>query len=209
MHMDKKTDLTKTDRAYYTATARPALITFPPIHYLAIDGQGDPASAVFAEALQTLYPVAYAVKFLCKAAGNDFTVPKLEGLWWFDGRYDNLTMSEAPQRIPREAWHWKLMVRMPDFVTAQQTKEAISTVATKKKMPQAEHVSYYQLNEGKCVQILHTGPFDREPETLREIEIFTQKHSLAKNGHHHEIYLSDMRKTAPARLRTILREPVK
>lgn len=206
--MQKKIDLTKTHRPYYTATTTPTLITFPQAQYLSITGEGDPASPVFTEALQNLYPVAYTVKFMCKDAGNDFTVPKLEGLWWFDGNYEHLSPAETPLHVPREAWRWRLLLRMPDFVTPQLAEQAISTATTKKKLSHPDKVSFFTLNEGKCVQMLHIGPFDREPETLREMQTFMQTQGLNKNGHHHEIYLSDLRKTVPQKLKTILREPV-
>jgi len=206
--MNKKTDLTKEHRAYYTATASPTLLEFGPTPYLSITGSGDPSGPAFAEAVQALYPVAYAVKFISKANGRDFVVAKLEGLWWFDGAYDGLTISEAPKRVPREAWRWQLLIRMPDTVTEKLTQQAVRQVSEKKGLPRINDVSFITLNEGRCIQILHKGPFDKEPETLQRIEEFAKAHSLQKNGHHHEIYLSDMRKTEPAKLKTILREPV-
>jgi len=206
--MDKKTDLTKEHRAYYTATASPSFIDLGPTHYLSITGSGDPNGPTFAEAVQALYSVAYAVKFMSKAQGHDFVVSKLEGLWWFDGDFTGVTISDAPKLVPRDAWQWQLLIRMPDAVTGKMSQQAVEQVSEKKRLPRVNDVAFVTLNEGRCVQILHTGPFDREPETLRVVEEFVNTKGLRQNGRHHEIYLSDMRKTAPARLRTILREPV-
>jgi len=206
--MNNKTDLTKTHRAYYSATTAPAMLDLEPINYLAIAGSGDPGKPAFTEAVQALYPVAYAIKFLCKAEGHDFVVPKLEGLWWFDDSYSGISMSEAPRRVPRDAWQWKLLIRMPDPVTKKMVTQAIEQIIGKKDIARVTDVTFLTMHEGKCAQILHVGPFDREIETLQVLQVFLEKQGFKKNGHHHEIYLTDMRKTAPARLRTILREPV-
>ncbi len=122
--MDRKTDLTKEHRAYYTATASPAFIDLGPTNYLSITGSGDPNGPTFAEAVQALYSVAYAAKFMSKANGHDFVVSKLEGLWWFNGAFNGVTISEAPKRVPREAWQWQLLIRMPDAVTHKLSQQA-------------------------------------------------------------------------------------
>jgi hypothetical protein len=206
----EKLDLTKKFKSYYTAKPQPEIIELPSVPYLTITGKGDPSSRAFADKLETLYPVAYAIKFMAKVTAHDFTVPKLEGLWWFDDeRFGTLTMEEAPLRIPRDEWYWRLLIRMPDFVTEAMVEEAKATVSKKKNIPSVAETSLYTLAEGKVLQMLHVGPFDREPETLLQMQKFIEKHNLKKNGLHHEIYLSDFRKTAPEKLKTILREPVK
>lgn len=207
-HGMEKLDLAKHDKPYYTAKNKPELLNIAATQFLSVTGQGDPASPLFAEKLQSLYAVAYAVKFGCKAQGRDFTMPKLEGLWWFDEvRYGHVSMSETPQQVPRHAWHWRLLIRMPDNVTVREVQAAVGIVTEKKKAPYAAEVDLYHMEAHRCVQMLHTGPFDREPETLRQIALFMHLHKLSKNGLHHEIYLSDFRKTASEKLRTILREP--
>lgn len=206
----QKTDLTKTYKSYYTAKAKPQLLSIEKARYISISGKGDPSSEQFAGKISALYPVAYALKFMCKAAGNDFTVAKLEGLWWFDEqKFAGVSMEEAPVKIPRAEWEYRLLIRLPEFVSAAQVQAAVETVSVKKKLPLAKEVTYFEMEEGECVQALHTGPFDKEPETLSQIDIFMVVNALGKNGLHHEIYLSDFRKTPPEKLKTILREPVK
>jgi hypothetical protein len=205
----EKLELTKKYKSYYTARTQPEIIELPSVRYLTITGKGDPSSRAFADKLEALYPVAYALKFSTKATAHDFTVPKLEGLWWFDDeRFANVSMQEAPLRIPRDEWQWRLLIRMPEFITEAMVEEAKATVLKKKNIPAAADTSLFTLNEGKVIQILHVGPFDREPETLQLIQKFAEEHNLKKAGLHHEIYLSDFRRTAPEKLKTILREPV-
>ncbi|WP_316635600.1 GyrI-like domain-containing protein [uncultured Flavobacterium sp.] len=205
-----KLDLTKTDKVYYTATTKPQLIHIEKAHYLSIVGKGDPSESAFSDNIQALYATAYAIKFIFKASNNDFVVPKLEGLWSFDEeKYSNISMDEAPSKIPRSEWNYRLMIRMPDFVTKEQVETAIDIVTTKKQIKLASKIEFYEMTEGKVIQILHVGPFDNEPETLKLIQAFSKENNLQKNGTHHEIYLSDFRKTSPDKLKTILREPVK
>lgn len=206
----EKLDLTKAYKAYYTAGNQPELVHIPAASLLSIEGIGDPSGQPYADKLQALYSVAYAVKFSCKALGKDFTVAKLEGLWSFDeSKYAHLSMTEASLKVPRSEWHYRTMIRMPEFVTAEQLDLAILQVLDKKQLLPVKEITLFQMNEGKSVQMLHTGPFANEPETLQKMMEFIQKHELQRNGLHHEIYLSDFRKTAPEKLRTILREPVK
>lgn len=205
-----KADLGKLYKRYYAAGPAPELQEFGLVSYLSVSGKGDPSSPAFAERIQALYSTAYGVKFACKAAGNDFTVPKLEGLWWFDeALFGNISMADAPAKIPRSEWEYRLLIRMPEFVTAGIVAEASRAAATKKGIVLASEVGLIEMREGKVVQMLHVGPFDKEPETLKIMQEYMVEHSLAKKGLHHEIYLSDFRKTDPGKLRTILREPVK
>ncbi|MFZ6012618.1 MAG: GyrI-like domain-containing protein [Bacteroidota bacterium] len=206
----KKIDLTKQHAEYYTAKPQPALIDLPPVSYLSVTGQGDPSSEAFNEKIRALYPVAYAIKFLYKAQGQDFTVPKLEGLWWFDmKKYGGLAMHEAPKKIPRNEWNWRLLIRMPEFVTEKIATQAIENTLHKKNDLHIRKVEWHTLNEGRVVQMLHVGPFDKEPESLIILQEFMRENGLAHAGLHHEIYLSDFRKIAPEKLKTILREPVR
>ncbi len=206
----EKIDLVKQYKYYYTAKAIPEIVEFDTARYVSIQGKGDPSGDAFAADIQLLYPVAYGVKALCKTSGKDFGVPKLEGLWWFDEQqFGNPGIAEAPLKVPRSAWEYRLLIRLPDFADAEMVASAVDSVVYKKKMPEAANVHYYEMTEGKCVQMLHVGPYADEPASLQKINDFIQLHRLAKNGLHHEIYLSDFRKTAPAALKTILREPVK
>ncbi|KRE82562.1 hypothetical protein ASG89_15065 [Paenibacillus sp. Soil766] len=199
----EKLDLAKAYKTYYTAPTKPQIVEFEPISYVTIVGKGDPDGITFANATEALYTVAYGVKGHCKKAEKDFTVPKLEGQWWVDG--DLRTALE----VPREEWHWKLLIRMPEFVTAELVEEARSAaLAKKKELKVIADVGYETLHEGLCVQMLHVGPYATEPETLAQIEHFISQEQLSYRGLHHEIYLSDPRKMDPARMKTILRYPV-
>lgn len=205
-----KTDFTKLYKAYYTAKDKPELIHIESAVYLSIEGKGDPSAREYTDKLQALYSVAYAVKFAYKLRNEDFTVPKLEGLWWFDEeQYGHVSMNEAPLLIPRSEWHYRSLIRMPEHIMDIDVQNAKNTVYKKKEMPLVHKVTLYPMHEGKCIQILHTGPFDKEPEALIKLKTFAEDYNFKRNGLHHEIYLSDFRKTAPEKLRTILREPVK
>lgn len=206
----EKIDLAKLHKAYYTAKPQPELVTIEAADFLSITGKGDPSSAEYAETIQALYATAYAVKFMYKADNKDFTVAKLEGLWWFDNaQYGNVSMEDAPLKIPRSEWEYRMLIRMPDFVTEGAISDAKQQVINKKGIALANTVELFAMNEGLCIQMLHVGPFNTEPESLQQIKEFSVANRLLKNGLHHEIYLSDFRKTAPEKLKTILREPVK
>jgi hypothetical protein len=205
-----KTDLSKQHKSYYMAKNKPELITIEAAQYLSISGKGDPSGPAYATTLQALYTTAYVLKFMYKAKEFDFTVAKLEGLWWFDeSLYGTVPMQEAPQKIPRSEWEYRLLIRLPDFVQKADIQKAKESAISKKGIPEIAGVEFYEMEEGTCVQMLHVGPFDKEPETLLQMKAFIEEHGFQKNGMHHEIYLSDFRKTPPEKLKTILREPVK
>lgn len=205
-----KLDLTKKYKSYYTAKTRAEIVEIEPIQYLSITGKGDPSGKDFAEKIQALYTTAYTIKFMYKALDKDFVVAKLEALWWFDEKlYGSYTMEEAPLKIPRSEWEYRLLIRMPDYVTLPEVEKGIQTAIEKKKSAYCSAVEFYQMEEGKVVQILHVGPFSTEPESLQKMAEVMQAKAFLKNGLHHEIYLSDFNKTEPSKLKTILREPVK
>lgn len=206
-----KTDLTKVYPAYYKAKKTPELVETEEADFLSIGGKGDPSGAVFAEKVQALYSVAYGVKFYYKEQGMDYVVPKLEGLWWFDTNKfgKNFSIGEAPKLIPREEWSWELLLRLPVFVEPDTVKQIRMEVFAKRKELSITEVEYVTMKEGKCVQILHEGSFATEPESLEKIGAFMKEHNLQQAGLHHEIYLSDFRKTPQDKQKTILREPVK
>ncbi len=206
----KKLDLTKEYKNYYTAKTKPELAEISSANYLSIKGKGDPSDKLFATNVEALYSVAYTIKFSFKALDKDFVVSKLEGLWWFDEKeYKDITIATAPKLIPRSEWEYRLLIRLPDFVGEKDISTAMQKVTFKKGIEKAKAVEFYTMNEGKVVQMLHVGPFDKEPESLQKISEVINSLGLKRNGLHHEIYLSDFRKTDPAKLKTILREPVK
>lgn len=203
----EKMDLTRQYRHYYTASAIPQIIEIEPAQYLSITGKGDPSEPEFAAHIEALYATAYTLKFDYKTRHKDFTVAKLEGLWWYDeANYPGRTIAAATD-VPRSEWEYRLLIRLPDYITPDAITAAQKTVMAKKKLQLADCVTFFEMAEGSCVQMLHTGPFATETTTLRQMAAFMDANRMIKNGLHHEIYLSDFRKTPPEKLRTILREP--
>jgi hypothetical protein len=205
----EKIDLTKKYKPYFTAKTKPEVVQIEKATFLSICGKGDPSAPPFTEKIEALYPVAYTLKFASKDKGKDFTVSKLEGLWWYDEqKYPGKSVSTAVD-VPRSEWEYRLLIRLPDFITKKDVDKAIETVIVKKNLELARQIEFYEMNEGKAVQMLHVGPFSTEPETLMIMSTFMEENQFTRNGLHHEIYLSDFRKTEPGKLKTILREPVK
>lgn len=206
----EKIDLAKLHKNYFKAKLTPAVVNIDPAQFLSLSGKGDPSSQKFTEDIQALYSTAYGIKFHYKEEGKDFKVSSLEGLWSYDEKkYANVTMDDAPTKIPRSDWDYTLLIMMPDFVTDKIVDRIKETVVTKKKISRASEVVMKKMNEGKVVQILHVGPFNEEPATLKKLNEFMMAEKMLRNGLHHEIYLSDFRKTAPGKLKTILREPIR
>jgi len=197
-----KLDLVKEYKSYYRAGKKPEIVEFDAANYLSIEGQGEPAGKVFVSKVEALYPLAYGVKKVCKERGDDFGVPKLEGLWWVEG-------STPALEVPRSEWHWKLLIRMPDFVTREMLRSVQPEVARKKKNDLIQEISFEKIAEGKCAQIMHIGPYSSEPDTVRSLMKFIDQNGQSINGLHHEIYLSDPRKTEPSKMKTLIRYPVK
>lgn len=198
----EKTDLVKQDKEYYSAKKKPEIREFRELNFLTILGKGEPAGIEFTKAVEALYPLAYAIKKIYKQQETDFAVPKLEGLWWVKSEKNAL-------EIPRSEWHWKLLIRMPNFVTSENFEHAKTNVIKKKGIEKINEILFEKITEGKCIQIMHIGPYSTEPETINQMKEFMIQNGLVENGLHHEIYLSDPRKTIPERMKTILRQPVK
>lgn len=198
-----KLDLTRVYKNYYSATTAPQLVTIEKGLFITIAGQGDPSGEGFNEAVGALYAVAYGIKAACKQHNGDFTVSKLEGCWWV------LDTSVNPLQVPRNHWYYELAIRLPAYVTPQQFASAVMAAEKKKQSSLFRKVDYKEIEEGRCVQILHIGPYSEEPVSLQKMAALMQQEGLTMNGRHHEIYLSDFRKTAPEKLKTILRHPVR
>ncbi|HEX7757339.1 MAG TPA: GyrI-like domain-containing protein, partial [Niabella sp.] len=206
----EKLNLTRQFRSYFTAGTQPELVHIEAAQFLSVTGKGDPSGAAFKKHIEALYATAYTLKFTAKASNRDFVVSKLEGLWWFDeNRFSVHSASEASLKVPRNEWEYCLLIRLPGFVTKKEVQEAQEIVLVKKQIIGAQYLSLFEMEEGLCVQLLHLGPFDREPESLEKITVFMNERKLTRNGVHHEIYLSDFNRTDPEKLKTILREPVK
>ncbi len=199
-----KTDFKRELACYRARRDTPQLVRVPDLRYLMLDGHGDPNSPVYADAVATLYPVAYRLKFASRAAlGRDYVVMPLEALWW---AADMAAFTTAREK---STWDWTLMTMVPDWVTPGMLTEAVGQVAARSGPARLGEVRLETLAEGLCVQALHVGPYDDEAGLLRRMHHeFVPAQGLTMVGKHHEIYLGDARRVEPARLRTILRQPV-
>lgn len=203
--MDKY-DVKLAHKALYAPSPKDfALVEVPSMTYLAVDGHGDPnVSQDYADAIEALYGVSYALKFDSKKAlGRDFVVAPLEGLW----RADDPSAFAARDKA---SWDWTMLISQPDWITKAQVRSAIDKASAKKPSQALERLRMLSLAEGASVQILHIGSYDDEAPTLHRLHHeYLPAHGLTFNGDHHEIYLSDARRTAPEKLKTILRQPVR
>ncbi len=197
-----KIDLFKQHKDEYVGRKKPVIVTARLASYLSIEGRGEPGGEEFQARVGALYAAAYTLKFLSKGQGRDYVVCKLEAVWWADGDAD---FSE----LPKDQWRWQVMIRTPDFIGEGDLAATIEKVKAKGQSPEIVDVRLTELEEGRCVQMLHVGPYDTEGETIAQMRAFAEEQGLAFAGRHHEIYLSDPRRVEPARLRTILRMPVK
>jgi hypothetical protein len=201
---EQKLDLYKLHKAEYAAAKAPKIVMVGPATYLAIEGQGAPEGEQFQSRLPALYGAAFTIKMTRKFAGmGDYKVCALEGLWWCDGYPSGFA------QIPREQWRWKLLIRTPEFVAQGDLEQAREALRKKGKGAHVEELRLETIDEGQCVQILHVGPYSDEPASIRAMHELAAANGLSPHGRHHEIYLSDPRRVAPARLRTILRQPVR
>jgi hypothetical protein len=191
-----------TDEAY-RPSPQPRLVEVPELAFLMVDGEGDPAaSARYTDAVETLFAVAYAARFdLKRTAGVDAKVMPLEGIWWTDAQGDVWAS--------RGAWRWTMMIAVPDALTDDVLRRALTTAARKRSPRSLETLRLSRTAEGRAVQLLHVGPYgDAERPAVERLHAFIAEQRLTARGRHHEIYLSDARRTAPERLRTIIRQPV-
>ncbi|MGP4020904.1 GyrI-like domain-containing protein [Saccharopolyspora sp. 5N708] len=182
-----------------------ALVDMPAQQFIAIDGRGDPnTSADYARAVEALYAVAYTIKFSSKRnLGRDFVVGPLEGLWWSD-------RPEVFTTRTKDAWHWRMLISQPDWITEDLIGEAKQAALAKKNLPTIADIRRETLHEGTSAHLLHVGPYDDEGPVLARLHHeYLAANNLRMSGHHHEIYLGDHRRTAPAKLKTILRQPVR
>lgn len=198
-----KIDLFKQHKDQYKAAKKPILVTVEEANYLSIDGRGEPGGEEFTDKIGALYGAAYTIKMTRKFSGEqDYVVCKLEALWSFEEGKDF-------ENTPREDWQWKMMIRTPDIVKPEELEKAASVLVEKGKSPSVREVKLEAISEGLCAQMLHVGPYDKEDETVEVMQAFAEEQGLKFQGRHHEIYLSDPRRVAPERLKTILRHPVR
>ncbi|RII09233.1 hypothetical protein DSC45_31595 [Streptomyces sp. YIM 130001] len=199
-------DIKRELKQYYAPKNRDwERIDVPPQQFIAADGRGDPnTSSEYAECVQALYAVAYTLKFMSKGTlGRDFVVGPLEGLWWADDLGSFFTRD-------KDAWQWRMLISQPDWLTEEQIEEAVRTALAKKHLPAIAGVRRETLHEGTSAQLLHIGPYDDEgPALARLHDEYLAARGLRMTGLHHEIYLGDPRRADPAKLRTVLRQPVR
>jgi hypothetical protein len=195
-----KLDLYHKHRNEYLASAMASFVRVGPANYLAFDGRGKPGAPDFATGIGAMLNVAFTVKMAFKAAGKDYSVTKLEALWW----QDDDTSSPTKDTI----WNWQLLIRVPPFVTQKELQAAADSLIAMGKPDDVRRVHLIELHEDTCVQILHVGSYQEEGPTIAKMRAFAEMSGRSFNGKHHEIYLSDPNKTAGDKLRTILRQPV-
>lgn len=200
----EKVDLRKEFKYLYNPSAKePEIVEVPDMKFLMVDGAGDPNnSQTFQDAVDVLYSVSYTLKFMMKKAGKaDWTVMPLEGLWWMD---DPAGFSMEN----KDAWKWTLMIMQPQFITEDLVREAIEQVSKKKDLPALLKLRFETLKGGPAAQIMHIGPYEAEPPTIEKLHKFVEESGHKLREKHHEIYLGDPRRTAPEKLKTVLRHPI-
>lgn len=204
----EKLDLKKQLAPLYSQPAgRISLVDVPDARFLMIDGEGNPnSSQAFSEAVEALFGLSYTLKFMIKKGPNpvDYGVMPLEGLWWTDDM-NHFSMDN------KDLWKWTLMIRQPDFITSDMVREATAQLSKKKgaELPALPRLRFEAMAEGLCAQILHIGPYSDEPPTIQKLHAFIHENGYELRGKHREIYLGDARRTAPEKLKTILRQPVR
>ncbi|MBX3092942.1 MAG: GyrI-like domain-containing protein [Cryobacterium sp.] len=198
-------DVKKEHRALYAPKPGEfAIVDVPEFAYLCVDGRGNPNTAdAYRDAVEALYSVSYAVRFAAKKQlDRVHIVAPLEGLWWAD----DLSVFSARAK---DAWSWTMMIHQPDWITADLVDAAIAGVRRKKQLPALGLVRFERFAEGLSVQTMHIGSYDEEAPVIERMHEFAASQGLALRGKHHEIYLSDPRKVEAAKLKTVLRQPVR
>lgn len=205
-------DFKKEYKEFYLPKCKPEIVTVPEVNYIAVRGQGDPneEGGAYKAAISVLYAVAYTIK-MSKMGDHridgyfDFVVPPLEGFWWQEG-IDGVDDSD------KSGFRWISVIRLPDFVTKKDFDWAVAEAAQKKRLD-CSKAEFLTINEGLCVQIMHIGPYDDEPATVAVMDAFLAEkgyqNDFGANRLHHEIYLSDARKVAPEKWKTVIRHPIK
>lgn len=205
-------DFKKEYREFYLPKGGPEIVTVPRANYIAVRGAGDPneEGGAYQRAIGILYAVAYTLKMSYRGARQiegfyPYVVPPLEGFWWQDG-------VSGVDYTNKGAFHWISVIRLPDFVREEDAAWAAEEATRKKKLDCA-CVEFLTVDEGLCVQMIHVGPYDREPETVARMDAYLEKNGYENdmgNGRlHHEIYLSDARRVEPSRWKTVIRHPVR
>ena len=198
-----KLELEKVRPEYFRASREAAVVEIGPAMFLTYEGKGAPESPEFQAGIASLYGVAYTLKMLHKSRGVDFKVSALEATWWTDATDDRDFLT-----VPRDAWHWKLLLMVPDSVDEAAVDRAVAELVVKKGDGRYEGVRLERIEEGTSVQLMHVGPYATEAESIGRMRSFMADQKFLPRGAHHEIYMSDPRRSAPEKLRTIIRQPV-
>ena len=199
----KKVDYKKKLKDLYGPSSKKIVIVeVPPMNYFMVDGEGGPAAESYQQAIEALYGLSFTVKFdVKKGVGLDYTVMPLEGLWWAK----DITAFSADRK---DEWQWKMMIMQPDHVTAKHVNAATKQLREKKNPLALDKIRFDSYHEGFSVQILHIGPYDDEGPTIAQMHKFIDENGYQLHMKHHEIYLSDPRRSKPEKLKTVLRQPI-
>ena len=205
-------DFKKEYKEFYMPANKPSIVTVPPMNYIAVRGEGDPnaESSAYKQAICLLYGIAFTIK-MSKMGDHwiegyfDYVVPPLEGFWWQDG-------IQGIDYTHKERFQWISVIRLPDFVTKDDFDWAVAETERKKKIDFSK-AEFLPCDEGLCVQCMHIGSYDDEPATVEQMHRYMEEHGytldITDQRLHHEIYLSDVRKVAPDKLKTVIRHPIK
>ena len=205
-------DFKKEYKEFYMPKNKPQIVTVPKANYIAVRGKGNPneADGAYQQAMNVLYSVAYTLKMSYKTDYKiegffEYVVPPLEGFWWQEG-------VAGVDYTTKDAFQWISVIRLPDFITEKDFNWAVETAAKKKKLD-CSSAEFLTIDEGSCVQIMHIGAYDNEPETVAVMDAFLEEtgyvNDFSETRLHHEIYLSDPRRTAPEKLKTVIRHPIR
>ena len=205
-------DYKKEYKEFYLPQREPSIVEIPKMNYLAIRGKGNPneENGEYKATIELLYTIAFTIKMSYKGSHKiqgyfEYVVPPLEGLWWQEGKTDGIDYTQKDQ------FHFISMMRLPDFVTKEEFDWAIQE-ATQKKKKDFSKVEFLTYDEGVCVQCMHIGPYDTEPETIEKMEEIMQENGYEldfnQGRYHHEIYLSDPRRCEASKLKTVIRHPI-
>lgn len=204
-----KIDLKKQEKELYSPSTREvSFIDVQEMKYLMIDGEGDPSTSTeYHDAMEALFPVSYKVKFISKKdKSQDYVVMPMEGLWWVDNMED-FTIKD------KSGWKWTSMVRQPDFISKRMVESAIKEMEEKKNPPALSKIRFEKFREGLSAQIMYVGPYSEEGPTVEMLHNFIHEKGYVFDGNkpgqrHHEIYISDVRRTRPEKLKTVIRQPI-
>ncbi len=199
-----KIDLRKELKNLYNSTSEVEVVDVPAMNFLKVDGSGDPnKSKQYQDAIEALFSLSYTLKFMIKKSKQsiDYAVMPLEGLWWNDNP-DQFSMEN------KDVWSWTSMIMQPTYVSEASIKEAVEHVRKKKDLVALPKLRFEPYQEGLSAQIMHIGPYTNEKPTIERLHNFINENGYRFNGKHHEIYLNDLRKTKPEKLKTLIRQPI-